>query len=184
MTVMCGCSSLISSPSPGAGDTVPHRSLGSPAMSEAFYLLDGDDVLSTEWTRGPWDEGAQHGGPPAALLGRAIERLEPVGELQMVRVTVELLRPIPIDRLRVHARVLRPGYKVQFAEATLRSGDREVARATAWRMRTNDVTRDSIGLESPTFPDPEGLPSLDIDVLGDGPSYFRALEWRFSNGTF
>lgn len=40
-----------------------------------FYELDGELVVPSELTRGPWDEDSQHAGPPAALLGRALERL-------------------------------------------------------------------------------------------------------------
>ncbi len=38
-------------------------------MPDAFYVPDGELLASTELTRGPWDPGSQHAGPPAALLG-------------------------------------------------------------------------------------------------------------------
>ncbi len=41
-------------------------------MDEAFYEREGERYVATELTRGPWDPGAQHAGPPAALLGREI----------------------------------------------------------------------------------------------------------------
>ena len=44
-------------------------------MPGAFYEPDGDGFLATEATRGPWDPDAQHASPPAALIGREIERL-------------------------------------------------------------------------------------------------------------
>ena len=59
-------------------------------MPDAFYVADGDSFVSTEWTRGPWDARAQHAGPPAALVGRAFERLEPK-EFQVVRFTTKIL---------------------------------------------------------------------------------------------
>ena len=45
--------------------------------SESFFEPTDTDGLfeSTELTRGPWDPGAQHAGPPAALIAREIERL-------------------------------------------------------------------------------------------------------------
>ena len=46
-----------------------------PRVPESFYEPDGDHYVATELTRGPWDPGAQHAGPPAALIGREIERL-------------------------------------------------------------------------------------------------------------
>jgi Acyl-CoA thioesterase C-terminal domain len=39
-------------------------------VPESFYVPDGDGFIATELTRGPWDPGAQHAGPPSALLGR------------------------------------------------------------------------------------------------------------------
>ena len=44
-------------------------------MSDSFFEPDRDGYVATEATRGPWDPGAQHAGPPAALIGREIERL-------------------------------------------------------------------------------------------------------------
>ncbi|HEY4777998.1 MAG TPA: acyl-CoA thioesterase domain-containing protein, partial [Solirubrobacterales bacterium] len=89
-------------------------------MPEAFYEPDGDRYVATELTRGPWDPGAQHAGPPAALLGREIERLEAAEEFQVGRVTCEILRSVPIAPVAVSARVLRPGRRVQLVEAELR----------------------------------------------------------------
>ena len=33
-------------------------------MPDFFYEPDGELYRSTELTRGPWDPGAQHAGPP------------------------------------------------------------------------------------------------------------------------
>ena len=105
-------------------------------MPEAFYERDGDRFVATELTRGPWDPGAQHAGPPSALIGREIERLEDAEEFQVGRVTFEILRPVPIGPVEVEARVVRPGRRVQLVEAALRDGDEELMRARGWRIRT------------------------------------------------
>ena len=44
-------------------------------MALFFESATATSFVATELTRGPWDPGAQHAGPPAALLGREIERL-------------------------------------------------------------------------------------------------------------
>ena len=59
--------------------------------------------LATALTRGPWDPGAQHAGPPAALLARAIEQLPDSERFQVARVTFEILRPVPIGPVLVAA---------------------------------------------------------------------------------
>lgn len=52
-------------------------------MAEALYIHQGHDrcherFLPIALTAGPWSADAQHGGPVAALLARAIERAEPL----------------------------------------------------------------------------------------------------------
>ena len=78
-------------------------------MTGAFYSLDGDTVVPSELTRGPWDPNSQHAGPPSALLARALESCEPRVGSRIGRVTVEILAPVPIAPMTVSARVVRPG---------------------------------------------------------------------------
>ncbi|HEY2635752.1 MAG TPA: thioesterase family protein [Solirubrobacteraceae bacterium] len=91
--------------------------------------------MPTELARGPWDPGSLHGGPVAALLARELEALEAPGPMEFTRVTVELLRPVPLEPLSVRAEVVRGGRRVQLVGATMRTGDVELCRATAWRLR-------------------------------------------------
>src|ERR671919_122127 len=35
-----------------------------PRVTDAFYLLEGDQIVASELTRGPWDPDSQHAGPP------------------------------------------------------------------------------------------------------------------------
>jgi hypothetical protein len=80
-------------------------------VTHAFYLPDGDGFVATEHTRGPWSPKHQHGGPPAALIAHVAEAMAP--ELVIARMTVDFLRPVPIDRLGVRVETLRAGSKVQ-----------------------------------------------------------------------
>ena len=104
-------------------------------MPDALFERDGTRFVPTELCRGPWSPDAQHGGPPAALMARAAEGFEGGEEMQVARLTVELLRPVPLVPLTVAARWARPGRKVQIVEASLRAGDSEVARALGLRLR-------------------------------------------------
>lgn len=153
-------------------------------MTDAFFVPDGDAFVATSWTRGPWDPGAQHAGPPSALLGRAIEALEPGNEMRVARVTVEILRPIPVAALRVEANVVRPGKRVQYAEAALVAGDETVARASAWRIRPSEAPVPEAGLDTTTLPAPDGLEAFRPFADRPEPSYFNAMEWRFARGSF
>ena len=97
------------------------------AMSEAFYEPLGDGRFrSTGHTAGPWDVRSQHAGPPAALLGRALEGTEPREGTLLARVTFEILGPVPVAEVEVESRVLRPGRTVELLEAQLSAGGRPV----------------------------------------------------------
>ena len=84
-------------------------------MFDAFYETDGEFYVATELTRGPWDPGAQHAGPPSALLARAFELMPESERFQIGRITVEILRPVPIATVRIKTQVLRPGRRVREA---------------------------------------------------------------------
>ena len=58
----------------------------------AFYSQVAEDRFdSSANTRGPWDPGSQHAGPPAALLGRAVEKF---GWDAIARQTADLYRAV------------------------------------------------------------------------------------------
>ena len=155
-------------------------------MPEAFYEIDGDRWAATELTRGPWDPGAQHAGPPAALLGREIERLPDAAEFQVGRVTFEILRPVPIAPLCVSARVLRPGRRVQLVEASLSDIEgEELMRATAWRLRTAplELPAEIAAIPAPP-PGPEHGSGVGFFPTGQEVGYHTAMEVSFIEGGF
>jgi Acyl-CoA thioesterase C-terminal domain/Acyl-CoA thioesterase N-terminal domain len=118
-------------------------------MGEAFFLPDGNRFVATELTRGPWDAGTQHAGPPAALLGRAIQRFGARDDVQVVRVTFEILRPVPIASLEITSTLLRGGRSVELVGASLSSDGTEVMRATGVRIRTVDPPLDGEAAQMP-----------------------------------
>lgn len=153
-------------------------------MADAFFVRDGDRFVPTEWARGPWAADAQHAGPPSALIGRAIDALEPAGELQLARFTLEILRPIPIAPLVVTASVARPGRRVQLAEAALADERGDVARARAWRIRPAGEPHDEVALDPVPYAGPEASDPFEIYVPPWNPSYMTAMETRKAHGSF
>ncbi|MGH2982124.1 MAG: thioesterase family protein [Solirubrobacterales bacterium] len=152
-------------------------------MPESFYELDGDRYLSTELTRGPWDPETQHAGPPAALLGREVERADDPDGFQIARITFEILRTVPIAPLRVEARVVRPGRRVQLLEGTLHDDEGAVMRATAWRLRTGPVDLPELPATTPP-PGPQLAEEGDFVPTGQSVGYHTAMEYRFLEGAF
>jgi hypothetical protein len=147
----------------------------------AFYERDGDVFVPSELTRGPWDPGAQHAGPPAALLGRAVE----AEGLQVGRVTVEILRPVPLAPLALTHRVVRPGRSVELVEAVLAEAEdeqRELARALAWRLQPQAGVAE--GDPGPPPAGPEAGRTVPFFPTGEAVGYHTAMDVRFVDGAF
>ena len=153
-------------------------------MADAFYVPDGESFVSTELTRGPWDEQSQHGGPPAALLARELERCgEPDGR-RVGRVTVDILGPVPLAPLSASARVVRPGRSVELLEASLSGPDGEVMRASAWRLRTAPVELEPKPPDDPPPPGPDQGTLRDFFPVAESVGYHTAMELSFVHGAF
>ena len=153
-------------------------------MPEAFYALRDDLIVPSELTRGPWDPGSQHAGPPAALLARAVERLAEAERFQVGRITCEILRAVPIAPLRARAWISRPGRRVQQVSASLHDDQGEVMRATGWRIRVADVPLPGDLLEADPPPGPDRGEHRDFPPTGQEVGYHTAMEYRFVKGAF
>jgi hypothetical protein len=161
-------------------------------MAETFFEPDDGLYVATELTRGPWDPGAQHAGPPAALIGRELERLgggriggEGGPPAQVGRVTYEVLRSVPIGPLRVTAEVIRPGRRVEMVGAELTDADGEtLMRAQGWRIRTEEVSFDRPPGVPDTPPGPDQGEPGEFFHTGHDVGYHTAMEYRFVSGAF
>ncbi|HET7054596.1 MAG TPA: thioesterase family protein [Solirubrobacterales bacterium] len=155
-------------------------------MAESFYVSKGGgSFVATELTRGPWDPGAQHAGPPSALLGREIEALDGSDGFQVGRIVFEILRPVPIGPVRVETRVLRPGRKVRMVEASLSGEGGELMRATAWQLRTTELELPPEALaaeEPPQGPDEGWVP--EFFPTGQEAGYHTGMELKAVAGAF
>jgi hypothetical protein len=153
-------------------------------VTDAIYLPEGPGRFApTELARGPWDPAAQHGGAPAALLARAVEGVASEIPMALVRLTFEFLRPVPLARLEVRTRILRPGRRVQLVEGTMHADDEEVARVTALRIRREDVPGPPPAADAaPAGPEASTL----LEAPSERPTSFawNAMEIRFARGSF
>ena len=153
---------------------------------DAFYLPTDEDGTfeSTAATASPWDHSLQHGGPPAALLARAIESVRSDPALSIARFTADMLGGIPQGTMRVEAHVVRPGRRVELIEASLWAGDRLAVKASAWLIRaTPGSTREHWREEKVP-----AIPAASSERFFDGVSpdwgYGRAIDWRFISGGY
>ena len=152
-------------------------------MTDAFYRPQGSKFCSTEFTTGPWDPTSQHGGPPTALLVRCLERTaSEQGMPYLARVTVELLRPVPVSTLEVATEVTKAGRSVSRLAARISVGDQEVARATALAARTRPIPVEVPPFEPPPAPD-QGSP-FSFPFFHTETGYHTAMDLRLARGSF
>ncbi|MGE4425895.1 MAG: thioesterase family protein [Solirubrobacteraceae bacterium] len=157
----------------------------------AFYEpIDERTFASAPETAGPWRPDAQHGGPPSALLTRALESA-PGGEgRRLARVAIDLLGPVPVAPLRVTTTILRPGRAVELVEAVAEADGRPVIAARGWRVATvPDAVPATPGdpgarLEPIVPADlPDRTPHVDMAGFStDG--FVGVVDWRFAVGGF
>ncbi len=166
-------------------------------MENAFYEpLGAGRFVATPATIGPWSADAQHGGPPSALAARAIERHEPDSRQRLARVSIDILRPIPIGKLSISTRTVRPGKRVVLVEAMMEAGDQEVLHARGWRIErpSSDVPEVHDGGPRRQFRPPTDDGSEGDRAEDDGAApeifsrqrhgYLTMIEWRFRAADF
>jgi hypothetical protein len=142
----------------------------------ALYHLDGRVLVPTELTQGPWDPTAQHGGALAALAVRCLEAVAQPAPMRLARLTVDLLRGVPLAPLAVETQVVRQGKRLQLVDLKVLHEGRPVARSAGLFIRSAQVP----GVEA--LPAPRASTTPDDGVPPDPgmrlPGYIRALEFR------
>ncbi len=144
-------------------------------MPAAYYQrLDADRFQPTDQAQGAWNDHEQHMAPVSGLLAHALERHAPRPDLVMARVTYEILGLIPLAATTVQVRTLRPGRTIELLEAVASVGGRDVVRAQAWRLATQDTSAVAGGLPS-AMPSPERC--APFQAAGTWPGgYIRTIE--------
>ena len=101
-----------------------------------------------------------------------------------MRITYEILRPVPIAPLTVQAGVARGGRSVEMVEGELLHDGTPVIRARGWRIRTTalDLDVDAAGDDPPAAPS-EGA-ERPFFPTGVDVGYHRAMDVRFLSGGF
>jgi hypothetical protein len=123
----------------------------------ALYVADADRYVPTGLTQGPWSPNHQFGGAPSALLAHVADGLPSPAPMRVARLTIDLLRPVPIAPLRVEHAVVRDGKRIQVVAMALVAGDVEVVRASVLRMRIVDLGDFDLPTGA-TFPGPPEVP--------------------------
>src|ERR1700753_4447090 len=107
---------------------------------DAIYRVDGNRVTVSPDAAGPWDPGMQHGSAPASLVVWAAEAIPTPVPMRIARVTVDLMRPVPLAPLTLQTEVLREGRKIQLCAVRLRADGVPTVSATVLRVKLTAET--------------------------------------------
>ena len=102
---------------------------------ESIYRVEGATAETSAFAGGPWDPKLQHGAAPSSLICWAVERLPASAPMRVARLTVDLMRPVPVAPLTIETELLREGRKIQLVAVRLLANGTEVVRATVLRVR-------------------------------------------------
>lgn len=139
-------------------------------MSKAIFRVDGNRVETSGSAAGPWDPTMQHGSPPAALVTWIAESMPSPQPMHVARVTIDLMRPVPIAPLTFETQMLREGRKIHLCGVTLSANGVPVVRASVLKIRSE---------AQPLPPDIADLP-IDLPM----PDESRVLAPDFSASPF
>jgi hypothetical protein len=141
---------------------------------DAIYRVDGNDVVTSPHAAGPWDPRMQHGSAPASLVTWAAERLPTPVPMAIARVTIDLMRPVPLAPLTIETEILREGRKIQLCAIKLRADGALVVGATVLKVRSQEL--------------PVELPSPEDSLVEDGHAasspFVRSVSMRAARGRF
>jgi hypothetical protein len=121
-------------------------------VSEYVFSIDGTRATATPFAAGPWDPTLQHGGAPSALVARAAEAFPAARPMRVARMTVDLLRPVPVATLDIETEVVREGRKIQLLQVRLLAEGKECVRASVLKLRD----------ETLELPDHDGFRPLEL----------------------
>jgi hypothetical protein len=154
-------------------------------VHSAFYEPAGTGAfVASPATAGPWSAQAQHGGPPSALAARAIQGHEPDAGQRLARVAVDILRPVPVGKVTVRTRTVRPGRRVALVETVMEADGQQVLHARGWRLAQATVPTAGPQKSHDPLAPPEILPEQALPAFFDRrlAGYLSAVEWRFLSG--
>lgn len=152
----------------------------------ALFLPDGDRLVPTDFARGPWSPESLHGGPVAALVARSAEALAGDDGLTLVRLTLDLLRPVTTAPVSVTSRLVRPGRKVQLIDTVVTQDGVEVTWGRSLRIRVDPALAVPSTDQAEEAPPPGPDAGSEISSVVDGYAAFHneGTEVRFVTGRF
>jgi len=150
-------------------------------MSKHVYERAGRLFTPTAWAGSPWSEGLQHGGPVNALFALALEEAAAESGLRIVRLTVDLFRPVPRVPLELDWRFIRKGRRLGNVEArlSLPGSDEPISRATGVLLRPSEGAPSTWRNTPPPHPDLDQLEAVEFMPKAYRSQVPEGFHWSF-----
>ena len=150
---------------------------------DAIFRVDGNRVVTSPDAAGPWDARMQHGSAPASLVVWAAEAIPTPVPMHIARVTIDLMRPVPVAPLTIETEVLREGRKIQLCAIKLLADGVVVVGATVLKIKTQ-----ALALPPDIRDLPVELPGPDQSIVEPanfaGSPFVKCISMRAARGRF
>ncbi|MEX0308507.1 MAG: thioesterase family protein [Ruegeria sp.] len=158
--------------------------MNSELNDQAYFHLNTQGVfVGNDPARGPWSANHCHAGPVSGLIVRAAET-EIGPEKMLTRLTIDLLRPLPLAGLRVAAETTRHTKTLATTRVTVHDLDDTLcATATTMHMvRKNLGTVPNVEIIAPSLNDVVDGPFPIGEMRHDLPCFAHHCEIAYPRG--
>jgi hypothetical protein len=126
------------------------------SIMDAIFRIDGQLAITSPHAAGPWSPDMQHGSAPTGLVTWAAEAMPTPVPMHIARLTIDLMRPVPLAPLMIETEVLRQGRKIQLCEVRLKADGALVVRGAVLKIRSEAQELPPAAAELPVdLPGPE-----------------------------
>ncbi len=152
------------------------------APDQPIFQQEGDQLLPSGLTAGPWYPGTQHGSAMMLMAALAAEQHPSDVPRQVTRLTVDMMRAAPVAPVQLVTRVRKGGRYMEVLDISILAEGEECVRASAMRFRVEDVPvaqRTKFNGSAPALPAP-----LQDDIFSHAANregFHHAIDVRVDN---
>jgi len=146
-----------------------------------LFIEKNNGFLATDYSVGPWSKIHQHGSPATMLIGKVLQR---TSKLALARLTIEILRPIPVGLISIETERLRPGRFVEIWGAKLYCNKKEIIRASGLFLKPDNVQFDAPANDLTNIVLPQDSQPIPFIYSKPGVNFANSVEMRIAHGKF
>jgi len=149
---------------------------------QPIFQQDGDQLLPSTLTAGPWYPGTQHGSAMLLMAALAAEQYPSEVPRQVTRLTVDMMRAAPVAPVQLVTQVRKGGRYMEVLDISILAEGEECVRASAMRFRVEDVpvaSRTKFSGAVPTLPG--RLPDDIFSHAAQREGFHHAIDVRVDN---